>query len=436
MKYVVQLLILLTIVSSASAQFEAGKFWLGPSFGVALPGGAFGGGLQGEYAINENFGVGLEMGYYAYRDETITDLPAPLNDIVLSNRYATISGLLFGTYHFMPGKQIDPYAKVGLGYKNVDLSIERNGATTPTPAGFSAATASGVDYLIQAGARYHFSEGFSARAAVGYPVVFSLGLDLATGGKSSGVAMDDSARKKARENQYAMYIGPYIIGKASLKSEVAEGWKTGIVFDLPPDFGVSIMFPFGTKTNIGFGLDLGHASYGYQFRPENNSADSITIIARYSYFNMFPHFNLGGFVIGMNFGFANGASTRTRLDTAASIVGTFTVDTNSSSRPVTYFPGDPTTGAGPLQYMAPLMEVRIGGAIPVVTSETGRLNVLIQAGYGLSGVFEDFRNYEGSYPIDGNQPPGVRIRTQPQESLNPHFISFGIGLAYHFRLGF
>ena len=448
MKYVVRLLILLTIISTASAQFVPERIWLGPTIGLSGLGTAIGIGAQGEYAINENFGAGLELAYSSFTQDFGVALPG---SSLPSIKYTLISALAFGTYHFSPGAKFDPYVKVGLGYFNWGVVYEQDGKVVDAFPGSTAAYASGIGYAGQLGARYHFSDGLSARASVGYPFLISVGLDLATAGKpgsSSGTTRSDagtaavsadSAKKKTRADEYSLWVGPYLMAKASIKSEVAEGWKTGIVFNVPPDFGVSILVPFGKHTNIGFGLDFGLANYGYQFRPENDPRDSVTVIARYSYVNLFPHLNLGGFTVGLNFGFVNGSKARTVLDSAASIVGAFRIDSTPTQGPdtVIFFPGDPTTGVGPLAYMASMVEVRVGGAIPVVTSDFGRLDVLIQAGYSLSGLFIDYRNYEGSYPINALDPVRPRQRSlQPQESLNPHIVSLSLGLCYRFRLGF
>lgn len=449
MKIFVRLVILFTVVCTASAQFVPNRIWVGPTLGFSAFGPSFLIGAQGEYGITDNIAVGLELGYASY---SIDSAEKKFGPIVIqpaySYKYTLISALATGSYHFMPGEVFDPYIKAGIGYNNWDVGFQMGGKEVeiPTGSGTSLAQASGFGYSIQAGARYHFSDGLSARASVGYPTFASFGFDLATGGvssskKSSGDASDATAdeekKKKGRENEYSLWVGPYLMGKASIKTEVAEGWKTGIVFNVPPDFGASILVPFGKHSTVGFGLDFGLANYGYQFRPENDPRDSVTVVARYSYVNVFPHLNLGGFIIGVNFGMVNGARTRTVLDSAASIVGEFSIDESANPDTVVFENGSPDFGPGPLQYMASMVEVRIGGAIPVVTTDFGRLDVLMQAGYSLSGLFEDYRNYEGSYPIKALDPQNPRQRTtQPQESLNPHIVSLSLGLCYRFRLGF
>lgn len=446
MKFVVRLFILLTIASTTSAQFVPERIWLGPTIGLSGLGTAIGVGAQGEYGINENFGAGLDLAYSSFTQDFGISFPGASLPTI---KYTLISALAFGTYHFSPGAKFDPYVKVGLGYFNWGVVYEKDGKEVDAFAGSSAAYASGIGYAGQLGARYHFSDGLSARASVGYPFLIAVGLDLATAGKpgkQSGSSTTDegkeavsadSAKKRTRADEYSLFVGPYLMGKASIKTEVAEGWKTGIVFNVPPDFGVSLLVPFGKHTNIGFGLDFGLANYGYQFRPENDPRDSVTVVARYSYINLFPHLNLGGFTVGLNFGFVNGSRARTVLDSAASIVGTFSIDSSSGRDTVVFTNGSPDFGAGPLAYMASMVEVRVGGAIPVVTSDFGRLDVLIQAGYSLSGLFTDYRNYEGSYPINAIDPARPRQRSlQPQESLNPHIVSLSLGLCYRFRLGF
>lgn len=448
MKYVVRLLVLLAICSSATAQFVPERLWVGPTIGLSGLGFSIGVGAQAEYAINENFGVGLDLSYSSFKEDG-SGLGLPPGTPFPVFKYTLFAALASGSYHFMPNKNFDPYVKLGLGYLNWDVKYEVDGKETDPLAGVSAAYTSGLGFTGQVGARYHFSDGLSARASIGYPLILALGLDLAVGGTSAvrtggsteaGVPAEvklDSSKKKGRENEYSLWVGPYLMGKVSIKSEVAEGWKTGVVFNVPPDFGVSILAPFGKHTNIGFGLDFGLANYGYQFRPENDPRDSVTIIARYSYVNMFPHLNLGGFIVGLNFGFVNGASTRTVLDSAATVVGTFEVVKRLNNPDTIAFTNGTPESTGPLAYMASMVEVRVGGAIPVVTSDFGRLDVLIQAGYSLSGLFTDYRNYEGSYPINAKDPDFPRQRSlQPQESLNPHMISLSLGLCYRFRLGF
>ncbi|MDZ4745485.1 MAG: outer membrane beta-barrel protein [bacterium] len=449
MKFVLRIMALVAILSSASAQYVPERLWVGPTIGLSGLGTSIGFGLAGEYAIDDGWGAALDLGYSNFSIES----PGVTGGSFPVTKYTFISALASATYHFSPNKKFDPWVKAGLGYFNWNVTFEQDGKEIDPFAGLAAAYTSGFGFGAQVGMRYHFSDGFAGRAALGYPFIFSVGLDLATGGKASSdrssssttstsptdstMASIESGKKKTRADEYSLYVGPYLMAKGSLKTNVAEGWKTGVVFNLPPDFGASILVPFGKHSNVGFGLDFGLANYGYQLRRENDQSDSATMVARYSYFNVFPHFNLGGFVIGMNFGMPNGNSTRTLLDSAASVVGTFNVQKRTGKSDTTVFsPTSPNSPSyNPAQYIASMTEVRIGGSIPVVTTDFGRLNVVFQAGYSLSGLFDDFRNYEGSYPIDPDDINLVR-RTEPQESLNPNIVSLSFGLCYHFRLGF
>lgn len=412
------------ICTSAHAQFDEGKFWLGPSVGLTGFESSLSYSLSGEYALTKNIGIGAQVIYGGYSQDVGTSIPG----VTLPTIDNTLFGaLLIGTYHISPGEQLDPYGKIGLGYFNWSTSM--SGTSSPLLA--SSGQTSGFGYLVQAGARYHFNESIAANAAVGYPIIASLGVDInfSGDGKSSGNAKDDW------KDKYAIYIGPYVAGKLTIKTAVAEGTKTGMVFN-NPDFGASLMIPFGIDSRLGFGLDIGVSNYGYQLKPEKAPTDTTTLEERYSYIGVFPHINLGGFIVGVNFGFAQSGEAKSLSGDTASVVGKFTV--NPSNNNVVYSPDNfRSSDYDPSQYLASMMEVRLGGVITVLNSRAGKLNVNIMAGYTLSGLFNDHRNYVGAYDIEESQTGGGITRTlTPNSTLNPNLVSVSLGLSYLFRLGF
>ena len=426
--------IIIAIVSLAAlsiqsfAQFKEGAFWLGASAGLTVYESSLAYSLTGEYAITDNIGAGVQVLYGGYSKEFGTSIPG----VTLPTLDNTLfGGLLFGTYHFFPKEQLDPYGKIGLGYFNWSTSF--SGTTSPGIA--IDGEESGLAFLVQAGARYHFNESISANAAFGYPILANLGVDInfAGDGKSSSSNEDESKSK------YAIFIGPYVAGKVSIKTAVAEGTKTGVVFNNPPDFGGSILIPFGVDSKLGFGLDVGLANYGYELKPEKAPTDTTTIVERYQFIGVFPHVNLGGFILGVNFGFAQSGSAITKIGDTTSVVGPFTVDTNRFNRVVTTFsPDNPRLPTyDPTQYMATMTEVRLGGSFTVLKSSLGKLNVTLLAGYSLSGLFNDERNYSGAYDAVEITENNQKFVTQvPNSSLNPNLVSLSIGLQYLFRLGF
>lgn len=432
----------------AQAQFVEGRTWIGPTIGLGAIGGGLGFGVQGEYGITENIGLGADIAYTSFTEDFggFGGMSSGLPKI----HYSLLGVLVAGSYHFTPGKAFDPYVKVGVGYFNWDVAYEdANGNKVDPFAGFSASYNSGVGLSGAIGARYHFSDAVSGRLSLGYPMLVGAGVDFAFGGVTpSGMAASSSSSSTSNETmtkttspeQYALYVGPYVAAKGSIITSVADGAKTGPVFNVPPDLGVSILAPFGAGSSVGFGLDLGYATYGFELKPEKEATDTNTITPTFSYINVFPHVNLGGFILGVNFGFPSSADSRTKTDSLVSIVGRPNVVTTTNSQGVkitnTYFSPDPVSQNGAIpyditKYLATLVEVRIGGAIPVINTSAGKLNVNIMAGYSLSGLFTDHQSYLGSY----EKSPSTGL-TGPKEEYNPKPVSLSIGFSYLFRLGF
>lgn len=421
---------------TAQAQFVPERTFVGPSVGLGI-GGGLAYGLNGEYAMNENFGLVAGLGLSSF-SEDFSGLGVPSGSLPTID-YSFIMGYLGASYHFMPTKKFDPYLSLGIAYMKWDVTYrDSEGKETDPFAGFSAAYTTGVGFTGQLGARYHFSDVVSGRITLGYPMWVGLGVDVAFGGvtpaSADGTTPSTSTESAPTESgpRYKLYVGPYVAGKASIKTEVADGTKTGVVFNVPPDFGVSITAPFGAETNIGFGLQFGYATYGYQFKPESNANDSNTVNESYSYINMFPHFNIGGFIVGVNFGFPQSGSTMTIAGDTVSMFGTFTADTVNGE--VEYRPSLDPVGPtyDPAKYLGTMVELRIGGSIPIVSSDFGKLKLNIMAGYTLNQIFETAGNYVGVYNIDtstGN--PKLRL----DEGLNPVIPSLSLGIQYDFAIG-
>jgi len=433
-------LIFLTVAAATSmrAQFVEERAYVGPTIGLGI-GGGLAYGLNGEYAMTENFGLIAGLGLSGFTEDFGG---LGLTGSVPTIDYSLLMGYVGASYHFMPKKKFDPYLSLGIAYFKWDVKYRTaDGEETDPFQGFSSAYTSGIGFTGQIGARYHFSDVVSARVTLGYPMWVGLGVDVAFGGvtptaaestSSPTPASSDTSATLAAKKKYKLFVGPYIAGKASIKTDVGEGMKTGVVFNVPPDFGVSITAPFGAESNIGFGLQAGYATYGYQMKPESQANDSNTVNEMYSFINMFPHFNIGGFIIGVNFGFPSSGSTRTIKGDSVSMFGSFSADT-ASNGDVTYeFNRDPVGPTyDPAKYLSTMVEFRIGGSIPIVSSDFGKLKINIMAGYTLNQLFETAGNYIGSYDIDGTDLETLRL----DEGLNPRIPSLSIGIQYDFAIG-
>lgn len=219
---------------------------------------------------------------------------------------------------------------------------------------------------------------------------------------------------------YAFFIGPYAAAKGSIKTTAAQGTKTGPVFNVPPELGAQILAPIPGASWLRFGVDLGLATYSYESKPESNATDDNTVIEKYQFINVFPHLNLYGLVLGVNIGLPSSAGAQTLSGRTVSPSGTATQVGGMN----VVVPDDPDApGYDPSKYLATMLEFRIGGNIPLVSSETGTLNLSVMAGYTLNGLFTNGRNYLLAY--EGGSY---------DETLNPRLASFAVGFNYVFAI--
>ena len=410
--------------SDASAQgvgFRKGKTYVGPTVGFGI-GGSLGFGAAADYGITDNISLGVDLGYTSFTED--------FGSFGFSGgaqwEYSLFAGLVAGSYHFTPGEAFDPFIKVGVGYFNWDVAYVVDGEEQDPFGGASAAYASGIGFTGQIGARYELSPLLHGRLSVGYPFYAAVGLDFAFGGEGSrrrSSSSDDRETTSRDSDRYRIYVGPYIHAKPSINTVVAEGYKTGVVFNSVPDFGVSTMFPFGVNSKIGFTLDLGHSSLGYGIKPEDSKfqSDSTNFVESYRYFNISPGFNFSGFTLGVNIGMPIGASMES--------------ERGQSTHPLKAFPQDIKVIPEYTDSLATLIEVRIGGAIPLIDNPSGRLTFNIQASYALTGLYTDYKDYRYAYPVERNKENGSVEYLDPDESLNPKPASLSLGLSYLFGIG-
>jgi hypothetical protein len=227
-------------------------------------------------------------------------------------------------------------------------------------------------------------------------------------------------RAQEESSAYTFYVGPYLAAKGSIKTSAAEGTKTGPAFNVPPDLGAQILAPIPGASWLRVGLDVGLATYSYESKQESNATDDNTLREKYQFVNVFPHLNLYGVVLGVNIGLPSSASAESLSGEKRAVTGTLSQVGGMN----VVVPDNPTAeGYDPSKYLATMLEFRIGGSIPLVTSSTGILNLNIMAGYTLNALFTNGRNYLGAY--EG---------TSYDETLNPRVASLSLGLSYVFGI--
>ena len=167
---VVVLVILSTSLVSALG-FQKDATYLGPTIGFAF--GGEGIGVNGEYAIDKNWGIGGEISYAGFTDH-VTGV-----DYAARWKYRFIGVLAAGSYHFIlkDKPQLDPYLKAGLGYFHWSADYSDNFGNMYSNL-YSAGYSSGVGIEGEAGGRYFFKPNMALRVQIGYPFYLGVGLDF------------------------------------------------------------------------------------------------------------------------------------------------------------------------------------------------------------------------------------------------------------------
>jgi hypothetical protein len=167
----IALVLAATYSISLAAAFEPGQTYLGPTIGLAYSG--FGIGVNGEYAIDKNWGAGGEISYTSFTDNIGA---AGYN---AHWKYTFVGVLAAASYHFIIQKspKFDPYLKAGLGYFHWGASYTDNQGNRYQNL-YGANYSSGIGIEGAVGARYFFKPSMAGRAQVGFPFYLGLGVDF------------------------------------------------------------------------------------------------------------------------------------------------------------------------------------------------------------------------------------------------------------------
>lgn len=188
-----------------------------------------------------------------------------------------------------------------------------------------------------------------------------------------------------------VFLGPTLLFKAGVNAgNIPEGQKTAMNFNGAPDISANVLWLFNKGANLGIIGDFSYSTLSYRMRPESEAAanDDNTSVIKPTYFTISPGFYLSSFTIGVGLNFPMGINI-------SSVSGN-EISTNSDN------------------LQSPLIDVRIGGMVPVYEHETGRLSVLVHFAYAVSGLGKPIAGVDDTY--------------------NPKVMSGGLGLAYHFNL--
>lgn len=197
-----------------------------------------------------------------------------------------------------------------------------------------------------------------------------------------------SANTMFAQENFPMSAGLFVSIKGGVNAaDVPKGVKNGFAFNSMPDIGANFYLPLAEKNRIGLTLDLAYTSYFFQMKYTGDEDNPW--VTQSNYFTLSPALDLYGFIIGFNFGLPLSISSDKDF-----------VDKNLDKDNLNF-----------------ATEIKLGGLIPVFYNETGRLNIIIMAGYFLTGQYDKTDNI-----------PGLR------DGFNTHPASLSFGLNYMFNV--
>jgi hypothetical protein len=153
----------------AEAQFELGQKYIGAHIGLSGVGSAAALGLHGEFAYNENIGIGATFDTWSYSERYTGIFQAGW-----TIRYLAFAGT--GAWHFPveSNPKLDPFVGLGVGYFVVDSKWDGGGVIGSYSGSGSRVFADGF-----AGLRYHFQPTLSGVLRAGVSVSYlTAGMDF------------------------------------------------------------------------------------------------------------------------------------------------------------------------------------------------------------------------------------------------------------------
>lgn len=196
------------------------------------------------------------------------------------------------------------------------------------------------------------------------------------------------------EQKRDMSIGPYLSLKAGINGgNTMDGRKNGVAFAGIPDFGAQMYYPFSVENDLGMFFDLGLSNYAY-FIEGVNVGREYTLTYRYISFS--PRFYFNIFTFGFGIGYPIAADFGEEINT---------------------------------DHLEVMAELRLAAFIPLMSDESGNLNLNIEAGYMFTGIYNDYANNDPLLEYIPAVPPEM-----PSSKYNPRAVSLSIGISYLMNL--
>ncbi len=220
-------------------------------------------------------------------------------------------------------------------------------------------------------------------------------------------AQDAREARESHEPSEPIRIGAFTAWKAAVNSSsVPTGWKTGPTVDAFPDLGICALVPIKSSMGLSALVDVGLCSQSFLSKPYNNPSDSNTLVQRYQYLSFAPALSLPYAYLALNIGVPLHA-------TAVSLDGSI----NQSSSLVQ---GQSTSI---VHQLSTLMELRLGGTLPLVEDAHGMLMGFAQLSYPLGSVYKSF----------SNSSPLLYSSTVTKSGDDPRPVAMSFGLRYYFE---
>ena len=147
------------------------------------------------------------------------------------------------------------------------------------------------------------------------------------------------------------------------------------------------------ENDLGMFFDLGLSNYAYFIEGVNVDREYTLT---YRYITLSPRFYFNIFTFGFGIGYPIAADFGEEINT---------------------------------DHLEVMAELRLGAFIPLMSDESGNLNLNIEAGYMFTGIYSDFANNDPLLEYIPAVPPEV-----PSTKYNPRAVSLSIGISYLMNL--
>lgn len=175
----------------------------------------------------------------------------------------------------------------------------------------------------------------------------------------SNVRAQDFTASSSSDNWRDVLTGPYFTGGGAVNAgTVPTGSKTNYKFA----WGLGVASEVPMAKNISVEGEIGYDARSISFFKQDD--ENFKFDYTFNYFAVRPSIMLSDFKLGVGIGVPLGYSITTQL---------------GANQPS-------ATTSGGASGMTLLFELRLGAIIPIIQSDNGRLNLVIDASYALSNI--------------------------------------------------